>query len=33
MDKDCKNPFLDGVTVDSSAPFNFNGVTNFIAGW
>jgi len=33
MGADCQAPYLDGILVDSAAPWKINALTNYIAGW
>ena len=33
MGSDCQAPYLDGVAVDTSAPWKISAVTNYISGW
>tara|TARA_B110000285_G_C15013861_1_gene557916 strand:+ start:751 stop:906 length:156 start_codon:yes stop_codon:yes gene_type:complete len=30
---DCQAPYLDGVNVDTTAPWKINAVTNYVTGW
>jgi len=33
MGSDCQNPYLDGISVDSKAPYKINAVANYVVGW
>jgi len=33
MGADCQAPYLDGILVDSAAPWKINALTNYVAGW
>lgn len=33
MGPDCVNPYLDGISVDSAAPFGINAISNYVTGW
>jgi len=33
MDRDCQDPYLDGISVDRAAPYKINAVANYVVGW
>jgi hypothetical protein len=30
---DCQAPYLDGINIDTTAPWKINAVTNYVTGW